>query len=161
MRAVTRGRAVMGEAGDTLIELLVTVVLMSVAVVAIIGGIAAAVELSGLHRSQADVSAALVSTSEYLKAQQYVPCCTTTGSAPCTTTGAVDTVTGDLSTFTSTYGQIEGDVPNPTVTQVTDLSGDSCDNLPTDPGIEMIWLQATSSSGKTSETQFVVKADNR
>jgi len=158
------GRVLVDQAGDTLVELLVTVVLMSIAIVAIIGGIAQAVELSGLHRNQTDVSAALVSASEYLKAQPYAPCCSVTSG--CASAPAATTLTDDLAALTNvpnafglTNGQVESDVANPVVYQVTDTNGTDCGTLPTDPGIEMVWLQATSNSGKVTQTMYLIKSD--
>ncbi|HUZ43508.1 MAG TPA: hypothetical protein VMU63_03835 [Acidimicrobiales bacterium] len=158
MKAIHRRRALIDQAGDTLVELLVTVALMSIAIVGIIGGIAEAVQLSGLHRNQTDVSAALVSASEYLKAQPYAPCCSV--SSGCASTSAATTLGNDLDTFNQTFGQVESDVPNPTIYQVTDITGTkNCDSMSTDPGIEMVWLKATSNSGKVAQTMYLIKAD--
>lgn len=147
-----------GEVGDTLVEIVVTVMIMSVAVVAIIAGIASAISLSGLHRSQADVSAALVSAAETIKAQGYDGCCkfVSTASTPHCDPDPASTFNAVL----TAAGQQESDVAIPTVTAVTNTGGAACTSLPADPGIEMIWLQAASNSGKVVQSLYVVKADN-
>jgi Tfp pilus assembly protein PilV len=43
--------------GETLLELLITVVIMGVAVVALVGGIATAIRMSDIHRKQAEAGA--------------------------------------------------------------------------------------------------------
>lgn len=145
------------QAGDTLIEIVVTVMIMSVSVVGIIAGIATAIALSGVHRSQADVSAALVSAAEAVKANGYVNCCnpSTGGSSNCDSDP-----TGTLQNLLANSGQQESDVPVPTVKAVTNTAGTACTTLSSDPGIEMVWLQATSGTGKVTQNLYVVVADN-
>lgn len=146
-----RGRR--GEAGDTLIELVVTVVLMGLAIVGIIAGIGSAVSLSETHRSQADVSAALTSASEFLKAEPY---------QNCLNNDALNTYKGDLSTnFASAYPQTEADVSTPTVTAVTNTSGGDCSTANPDPGMEIVTIQATSLSGRVTQIVYLIKANNR
>jgi prepilin-type N-terminal cleavage/methylation domain-containing protein len=62
------------EAGFTLIEVVVAVLILGVGVVAILGGLATAVFGSGLHRNQADLDAALVTAEEKIKAAPYQSC---------------------------------------------------------------------------------------
>jgi prepilin-type N-terminal cleavage/methylation domain-containing protein len=60
--------------GFTLVEVLVAVLILSIAVVAILGGLATSVFGSSVHRSQADLDAALVNAEEVIKAVTYQPC---------------------------------------------------------------------------------------
>jgi type II secretory pathway pseudopilin PulG len=166
-------RRLRDEAGDTLVEIVVTVMIMSVAVVGIIAGIASAISLSGLHRSQADVSAALVSAAETVKATGYIGCCNpaTGGTNNCNSdpVGTLNTLLSNTQ-VNSTGAPLESDVAVPSVKSVTDVSGKSCtglsndpgtgSGLATDPGIEMVWLQATSNTGKVTQNLYVIKGDN-
>ena len=69
-----------GDAGETLIELLVAVVVIGTAVVAILGALVVAVDSSTLARNQTRVQAALRSWAEQVTAvgdtgtYRYVPC---------------------------------------------------------------------------------------
>ncbi|MEJ7583292.1 MAG: type II secretion system protein [Acidimicrobiales bacterium] len=63
------------EGGFALIEILVSVAILGIAFVAILGGLATAINTSELHRQQAEVDAVLVSAVEGLKALETgVPC---------------------------------------------------------------------------------------
>lgn len=63
-----------GEHGFTLVEVLVAVVILGLAVVSILGGLATSIFGTDLHRSQSDLDAALVSAEEQIKAANYQPC---------------------------------------------------------------------------------------
>jgi Tfp pilus assembly protein PilV len=56
------------EAGESLLELLVAVVILGVAVVAIVGGLGVSVLMSDVHRKQTDAGAAARSYAEALQA---------------------------------------------------------------------------------------------
>jgi type II secretory pathway pseudopilin PulG len=58
-----------GESGDTLIELLFTIVIISLAVVALLGGLTTAIAASGEHQSLAREDALLRSYAETAKAE--------------------------------------------------------------------------------------------
>lgn len=62
------------DSGFTLVEVVLAVVILGVAVVALLGGLFASVFGSNLHRSQADLDAALVTAEEAIKAAPYEPC---------------------------------------------------------------------------------------
>ncbi len=72
MRAA-RGRRG-GERGLTLIEMLVTVAIMSVGIVAMVGGLADAERSAAVARSQSALEAALRTASDELRSAPYVPC---------------------------------------------------------------------------------------
>jgi type II secretory pathway pseudopilin PulG len=59
------------EAGETLIEVVISIAIMGIAFVALLGGMLTAVSLSGLHREQADAQLQLVSAIEQVKAAPY------------------------------------------------------------------------------------------
>lgn len=70
-------RRLSGEAGLTLVELLVTVAIMGIAFGVLVGGMGTAVLGSDLHRKQADVENILRSFAETVKSTTYRPCAST------------------------------------------------------------------------------------
>ena len=68
-----------GDAGETLVELLVAVVILGLAFVAILGGILVSVETSTLHRRQAQSQIALRAWAEQIAGGAYSDCATTAG----------------------------------------------------------------------------------
>lgn len=72
MRAA-RGRRG-GERGLTLIEMLVTVAIMSIGIAAMVGGLADAERSAGVARSQSALEAALRTASDQLRSAPYVAC---------------------------------------------------------------------------------------
>lgn len=63
-----------GDRGDSLIEILITIVIMGIAFTAILGGFGTSIKASGLHEDLADSQAAVRNAAEQLKASAYVPC---------------------------------------------------------------------------------------
>jgi Tfp pilus assembly protein PilV len=91
-----------GERGETLIELLVTVVILGTAVVALVGALAVAVRVSDIHRKQATAGASVRAFAEALETRVaaaptgYVNCATTVsyaGAYPSVPAGYVATIT--------------------------------------------------------------------
>ncbi len=62
------------EAGESLIEVLVAVVILGLGVTALLGGMATAVFGSAVHRNQADVSAVMTAAGEWVKQADYITC---------------------------------------------------------------------------------------
>ena len=62
------------EAGESLVEIVVSVAILGLAVVAIMGGLATAVLGSALHRNQADVSVVMTAAAERVKEAPYAEC---------------------------------------------------------------------------------------
>jgi prepilin-type N-terminal cleavage/methylation domain-containing protein len=71
---IVRGQA---ERGFSLIEVLVTVVIVGIAFIVIVGGLYTALVASDHHRKQANVQAALRNVAEALKGVPYVNCAST------------------------------------------------------------------------------------
>jgi Tfp pilus assembly protein PilV len=71
------------DSGETLVELLVSIVVMSTAVIALVAAVATTIRLSDVHRKQAVAGAAARSYAEALDtsiaatSSAYVPCATT------------------------------------------------------------------------------------
>ena len=61
------------EAGSSLVEVIIAVVIMSIVMVAILGGMGTSTAASGTHRRQAEVVALLTSSAERLKSEKEVP----------------------------------------------------------------------------------------
>lgn len=70
-------RRATGEAGLTLVELLVTIVIMGIAFAVLVGGLGTAVLGSDLHRKQAKVENLLRTFAETVKGSPYQDCATT------------------------------------------------------------------------------------
>jgi type II secretory pathway pseudopilin PulG len=62
------------DAGETLIEIVISIAIMGIAFVALMGGMLTAVSMSTLHRQQADAQLQLVSALEQVKSAPYVDC---------------------------------------------------------------------------------------
>lgn len=63
------------EAGATLIEILVTVMILGVAFVAFLGGMGTSIMSSDLHRRQAEGETLIRRYAEFVKAQPYAAAC--------------------------------------------------------------------------------------
>src|SRR5690348_7616563 len=75
---MTRRQRHRGEAGLTLVELLVAVVILALSAGAILGGLTTLSSGSGLNRSQANVGAVVRNAAEAIKSTSYVACDSTT-----------------------------------------------------------------------------------
>ena len=65
-----------GDAGETLVELIVAVAVLGIAVVALVSGLGTAILTSGLHRTAAVQSTAIRDYAEALEQAPYVNCAT-------------------------------------------------------------------------------------
>ena len=60
--------------GDTLLELIITIAILGVCVVAIASTIAISIRVSSIHRTEADLGTALHNYAEQVDAMPYVAC---------------------------------------------------------------------------------------
>ena len=133
-----KGRRCRGQAGETLVELLITVSILGIAVVAILAGLGTAVRLSGTHRAQANAETIVAAGAESVKKQSYVDCA-------------------------STYSPTDGvTLPNGwslTVTSVKKWNGTSfVTSCPSpDQRLQLVTVRAASPSGQSIELVDVVK----
>jgi type II secretory pathway pseudopilin PulG len=74
-RAIERG-----DRGESLIEILVAITILSVCVIAIGSGIVTSIKISGIHRSQAVAQDYLHNYAETLQGTAYQPCASSYGS---------------------------------------------------------------------------------
>jgi prepilin-type N-terminal cleavage/methylation domain-containing protein len=131
------------EAGLTLIELLVTVMVMGIAVVALVGGMGTSIIASDLHRKQAKAEAEVRRYAEAVKAEAT---CTASCSTAYTAT-AVD--------YTPVAGHTAG---TPTVRcHAVDFTSSTspCDTA--SAGVQVVTLSVSSSDNEVTETIDVVK----
>ena len=75
-------RRARGQRGETLIELLATIVIMSIAVVAVVTGIGVAITASDTNNKQVTSLTVASNYAEAIAAAKYVPCATTANYLP-------------------------------------------------------------------------------
>ncbi len=144
-RSMTR-RRLPEDSGETLIELLVTVAIMSTAVVAIVGATATSIHLADIHRKQAKAGSYV---RAYAEALETAVSKSPTGYKSCA-------VPGDY-TGSGIYPSPEsGYVPSVTAVQVWTgstwaSSGSGC----TDVGVQRVTLQVAL-AGQVTETLDVI-----
>ena len=131
--------------GETLIELLVAVMIMSTAVLVLAGGIAATIRFSDVHRKQAAAGAYLRTFAEQL---ENAVAATPTSYTPCATTATYASV---FSTGTTNYVA--------EVVAVTHWSGSAFGSTCTpsaDLGVQRVSLRVRSADGAAVETLDVI-----
>jgi Tfp pilus assembly protein PilE len=140
------------ERGETLIELLVAVIILSTAVLALVGGLGLAVMVSDIHRKQATAGAAVRAFAETLERRVAAP----SGSNP---TGYVDCATA--TSYAGSYPAPTGYTA--TVVDVWFWAGTAfappagpCTSPAVDTGVQLVKLKVESSDGRASETLDVV-----
>jgi prepilin-type N-terminal cleavage/methylation domain-containing protein len=141
-----------GDAGVTLIELLVTVVILGVVFVAVLGGMATGMVVSDLHRKQATAETIIRSYAEAVKAASYTVCAGTAAYAASAVGYSVPTglrPTYAVSVTAVKYWQPGGS------------TGSFVSSLGTCPGsdnsLQSVALRVSSTDGRDSESMQVVK----
>ena len=133
-----------GERGETLLETLATVTILGITVVAVMFGLATAINLSRDHQDDADAAIVLTAAADAVKDATYVAC-------PGVSTASYDPTAGiGLPTHWS--------AGNVTVTSVQGWNGSgfaAC--TATDRGMQLVTVAATSPDGKTAVHVDVVK----
>jgi Tfp pilus assembly protein PilV len=74
-RLMARLRQERSEAGETLVEVLISSALMGLVVVAVVGAVATIVIATRVHRDQADANVSLVEAMEKVRAPEVAPSC--------------------------------------------------------------------------------------
>jgi type II secretory pathway pseudopilin PulG len=131
--------------GETLLELLIALTIMSIAVVAIIGGLLASITVSDIHRKQSTAGAAVRDYAEnvekYVAGTGYTSCGAPSAYAP-----AVSGIT-----FTAPVGYVASAVA------VRYWSGTAWTTGPcTDVGLQELTIQVASSDTRATERLVVV-----
>jgi type II secretory pathway pseudopilin PulG len=134
-----RARRCRGEAGETLVELLITVSILGIAVVALLFGLATAVRLSGTHRTQSNAGVVVEAAAEAVKVATPVAC-GSLGVGSTAYNSALDTVT---------------DLPSGWTRSNLSITNRACSGAPLQ--LQTITVRATAPDGGSSETVDVVK----
>jgi Tfp pilus assembly protein PilV len=128
--------------GETLIEVIVSVVILGLAVTAIMGGVATSVKMSDIQRKQATAAAAVRDYAEAIESYvasgsgHYVACAGSAGYAP--------------AAFTAPTGF------TPSASAAQSWNGTTWGTCATDNGYQMITLTVGSTDGRASETLRVI-----
>ena len=133
------------DAGETLVEVLVTVVILGLAGVAVTAGLALSAKASDMHRKETTGGAYVRTFAEAI--QQYVATAATTNYRPC---AAADYYTSRVSFglpsgFTATQDKALSVGPTGATSACT-----------TDPGIQQVTLHIASSDGRAAESLTIV-----
>jgi type II secretory pathway pseudopilin PulG len=135
-------RRVGRDEGETLLELLVSITILGVCVVAIASGIAVNVRISAIHRSQATASDWLHNSAESLQSQ-YTTC-----------------TPGSPMSYALKLSSPSGYVTPPTApVKFWDQANSTFDlpNCPaSDPGLQQVKITLTSAGGQVAESLIVV-----
>lgn len=129
--------------GETLLELIVSIAILGICVIAVGSGIALSIRISAVHRSQATASALLHNYAESLQAR-YAPC---SGATPpnYVSLASLPTPTG----FVAPTATVRFWDPTSTSFAIA-----ACPS--SDPGLQQVTLNLTSSGGSVSESLVVV-----
>lgn len=133
--------------GETLIELLVTVIILAVAVVALVGGIATSIRMSDIHRKQAQAGVYVRAFGEAI--ETYVSGGAVSNYTACAGTGA----------YSAAY-PAHPDGGSAYVATITDVRywngsgfGTGCT---TDKGVQEVSLKVSTSDNRVAETLDVI-----
>ncbi|MFM8304639.1 MAG: hypothetical protein ACKOA9_10130 [Actinomycetota bacterium] len=135
----SRCRRGAGARGETLIELLATVTVMGIAVVAVVFGMAVAVKASGADRKHGRIEAVLRNGAEAISAAAYDP-----GGAYSGALAPVPALDADTATY-SIGSVLRG---------CLDVNGSAA---ACDTGVQELTLTARSADGRISKTLVIVK----
>ncbi|HEY2666200.1 MAG TPA: prepilin-type N-terminal cleavage/methylation domain-containing protein [Actinomycetota bacterium] len=141
-----------GDAGVTLVELLVTVVILGVVFVAILGGMATGMVVSDLHRKQATAETIIRSYAEAVKAASYTVCAGTAAYAASAVGYSVPA--GLRPTYAVSVTAVRYWQPGGSTGSFTGSLG-SCPGA--DNNLQAVTLRAVSTDGRDAETMQVVK----
>lgn len=136
-----RARRGSGDEGETLVEVLATIVIMGITVVAILGAIANAILLSTTHRKQAAAGAYVRAFAEAIENNVAA---STSAYAPC----------GAATTYQNLYPQPSGYVRTAAIKYWDGSQFQS--TCTTDTGIQQLRLQVSSADGKVNESLTII-----
>lgn len=144
--------------GETLVELIITIVIVGVIVVALGSAMVLSVRVSSIHRAQSDASAFLHNYAESVQSTPYIAC--TAALAP-------DYVTSASLATPSEGGPWVGNQPSVTVQVMTweaasqsyTLNACPLSGAAVDSGLQRITLNLTSADSTVEESLVIVKRE--
>ena len=150
------------ERGETFIEILITVVVMSIVMVAILGSMGTTTAAGTTHRKQSELQMLLISAAERVKSNTevpYVSCATPTTSSYATAAGAS---TLPVASATATQPHVTGSAVS--ISSVGYWNGTTFSTLAAnchdDVGrLRLQQIKLTGTSGTITETITVLKGD--
>lgn len=144
-------RALYNQEGATLVELLITLVILGIAFLVILGGMTNAIVLSDLHRRQSRAETILREFAEVIKTTNYIPC-------------ADDNAYDGVYTYPATTPPNPPLPPDPdfvaSVTRVRVWSGSDFEqgcSVGPDKNIQLVTLRVTLSENRGYEEVSVIK----
>jgi prepilin-type N-terminal cleavage/methylation domain-containing protein len=143
-----RRQDIRSDAGFSLVEILVTIVIVGMTFTAILGGILASITASGLQRKQATADSLVRSAAELVKDSVSNPYSNCAGTGKYVLTG-LSVPTG----YSVSVTGVKYWSGNPQQLKPVPFNS-SC---PSDNGMQQITIVATSSDGQAAETVQVVK----
>src|SRR3954454_11476994 len=143
-----------GEAGFSIAELLVTIVLVSVTFVAILTGLMTTIRVSASHRTQATTDAVVRSAAEWVKDIQQNPYRTTCNGPAMYSLNGLAMPTG----YSATITRVEyWDGAAPAATGTYSPAFQTMCPGSVDKGLQRITIVATSSDGQATESVQIMK----
>jgi prepilin-type N-terminal cleavage/methylation domain-containing protein len=136
--------------GETLIEVLITVVLMGIGVAGVLFGLTAGVRGSRSTQVTADGRAALVAAVEQLQATSYVPCAGVTGYNPALGVVILPQNTGGSNV-----------APAVTVTAISYWTTDPATNLQGFSGTDCSYDNTASASSRMQRITLMAASDEK
>ena len=146
------------EAGFSLVEILITTVIVGVAFSAILGGLITSISVSALHRKMATADALARSAAEWVKDDSRNQYDSSNANTASYSLGGVSVPSGFVVAITNVWCW---DGSGPTAGAGYDLSSTShfsrsmCSS--TDAGLQLISITAASTDGKASQTVQILK----
>ena len=158
MRSVSV-RAAHSDGGETLIELIVSVVILGITAVAVVGGIGVSITMSDIHHKQATAGAAVRDYAEtietFISGGGYVSCATPAAYSPATVGytappgySAAITALTYWQDSTTTPAQATPAFYSTCPTKTNGVSGDS--------GLQQLSLKVSSADGRATEQLTIV-----
>jgi prepilin-type N-terminal cleavage/methylation domain-containing protein len=150
-----RGRGMHAEEGFSLVELLVTIVIVGVTFSALLGGLITTITVSSLHRKQSTADSVARSAAEWVKDSVQTPYANCAGVGTYSFSGLAKPAGYSVAVQTVEYWDGAGPVAGTPYSLDSHL-GSSCPGSG-DKGLQRITIHVTSSDAQVSESVQAVK----
>ena len=154
-----RGRGMHAECGFSLVELLVTIVIVGVTFSALLGGLITTITVSSLHRKQATADSVARSAAEWIKDSVQTPYQNCAGVGAYSVSGLPKPAGYSVAIQSVEYWDGATAVAGTPYSFNSGVGGHLGPSCPGggDKGLQRITIQVTSSDGQVSESVQVVK----